>query len=513
MATRFYLRNTTTSNAPTTGKKSSANPKYTLGANNATTTEESYLMSTTIGASNATIAKNSDATTATRTQYMGRWTSEPLDAQSIASGTWTIALNLNEANTNADSFLTIAVYVADAGGSAISQTIYDSSTDLGAEWATTALGQVITFSGAAASSTFGQVLVVEVFRNTDATGQAMGTAYAQTITFNGTTAVTAGSANTASYLQTPTAVDLVFANWPAVTLNTADASAFVTSTPTLEMTGVDAQSNDIRYQVQIDTVNTFNSGSDIVIENYFPGSGLATSPHLDTVQIAQSFLGTGGALKSIEIGVTVVSGGGGSSPFWVEIYAHSGTYGGGAGVPTGSVLATSDSLSPGSSVGSLYDATFSGANQITLTSGTPYFFVIRSSGANLDYEYTYVTTNPSHPGNAATKTGAGAWTAQTYDLPFTLTVKGPTLHKISGTDAGFLNTINGGDTDPFTSGEKVSYTVQSALSDGTYYWRARGTDPSGTNNYGRFTAARTFTITTGGGGPPTVKNLGLLGVG
>lgn len=33
------------------------------------------------------------------------------------------------------------------------------------------------------------------------------------------------------------------------------------------------------------------------------------------------------------------------------------------------------------------------------------------------------------------------------------------LDKVSGTDAGFVNTVTGGDTDPFNSGEKVSFTV------------------------------------------------------
>jgi hypothetical protein len=70
------------------------------------------------------------------------------------------------------------------------------------------------------------------------------------------------------------------------------------------------------------------------------------------------------------------------------------------------------------------------------------------------------------------------------------------LDKISSTDVGFLNTINGSDTQPFNSGEKVSYTVQegSELTPGTYYWRARTIDPSGTNTYSSWTTVRSFTI-------------------
>jgi hypothetical protein len=73
----------------------------------------------------------------------------------------------------------------------------------------------------------------------------------------------------------------------------------------------------------------------------------------------------------------------------------------------------------------------------------------------------------------------------------------PILNKVSGTDAGFVNTISGGDTDPFNSGEKASYTVQAGdeLSTGTYYWRVRGIDPSGTNTYGSWSSIRSFSVT------------------
>jgi hypothetical protein len=47
---------------------------------------------------------------------------------------------------------------------------------------------------------------------------------------------------------------------PSTALNTpADASSTTDTTPTLDFTGTDAEANDIRYNVQIDTVNTFDS--------------------------------------------------------------------------------------------------------------------------------------------------------------------------------------------------------------------------------------------------------------
>ena len=46
---------------------------------------------------------------------------------------------------------------------------------------------------------------------------------------------------------------------PSVVLNTANNKTFSTKTPTLEFTGTDPDGNTIMYQVQIDTVNTFDS--------------------------------------------------------------------------------------------------------------------------------------------------------------------------------------------------------------------------------------------------------------
>ena len=54
-------------------------------------------------------------------------------------------------------------------------------------------------------------------------------------------------------------------------------------------------------------------------------------------------------------------------------------------------------------------------------------------------------------------------------------------------------------SDPFASGQAVTYTVQSALSLTTYYWRVKGIDPSGSNTWGSWATARSFTVTSEGG--------------
>ncbi len=67
----------------------------------------------------------------------------------------------------------------------------------------------------------------------------------------------------------------------------------------------------------------------------------------------------------------------------------------------------------------------------------------------------------------------------------------------SGADAGFSNTITGGDTTPFNSGETIRYTLQSALTNGnTYWWRVRARDPGGANNWSEYSDPYSFTVDT-----------------
>jgi hypothetical protein len=204
MTQKFYLRDLTAADPPSAGEKSTAHPKFTIGANNATGTQETRALDASIGASNFSHDKSSDATVSTRSNYMGRFTSAALAAQTFGSGTWTLAIELSEANVNADSFLACSVYVWRPSSSSVVGFIYDNTADLGTEWGSSRTGKVQTFTGADITCLENDVLVVEVWRQTDATGQAMATAYTQSIFFNGGTDVTVGStAAGGSYLQAP----------------------------------------------------------------------------------------------------------------------------------------------------------------------------------------------------------------------------------------------------------------------------------------------------------------------
>lgn len=91
--------------------------------------------------------------------------------------------------------------------------------------------------------------------------------------------------------------------------------------------------------------------------------------------------------------------------------------------------------------------------------------------------------------------GTNAWAATLLAIkPFAGTLL---LNKVSGTDSGFSGSPD--NSDPFTSGQQVTFTVQAgdALANGTYYWRVRGIDPTGSNIYGLYSSTRSFTVSSG----------------
>lgn len=73
-----------------------------------------------------------------------------------------------------------------------------------------------------------------------------------------------------------------------------------------------------------------------------------------------------------------------------------------------------------------------------------------------------------------------------------------TTTRNSNVNPGFANvTSGGGDTDPFNSGDTISYKIQSALTNGTtYWWRVRAKDPSGSNSYSFWSDPWSFTVDT-----------------
>jgi hypothetical protein len=283
--------------------------------------------------------------------------------------------------------------------------------------------------------------------------------------------------------------NFVYNSIPTIVPNTADAHDFgADDTPTLEFTGSDTEGDDLEYQFQIDTF-PFNH----VLELSYLASGPFISP-VASGKIGMSFRSDGTTINSVDFHLR--SDGSLTGDIVAEIFAHSGTFGV-DGVGTGSVLATSNAVD-GSTIATndTNPTTFTFGTPYTPTKGVEYVVVLyRASGAG-NYQMRY--NDRGYAGNNVTWNGTWNYNV-TNDIAFTLNTDTfvAVLDKLSVTpDLEFLNTVTGGDTHPFNEGEKISYTVQAgdALADGTYYWRARCTDPSGSNLWSSWTTARSFDI-------------------
>ena len=296
-------------------------------------------------------------------------------------------------------------------------------------------------------------------------------------------------------------------NVNTVVLNTADLIDFNgDTTPTLEFTGTSTLDRDLTYNLQIDTVNTFDS------------------------------IDLGFDLKQIDLSLELAN-----SPtdgVYIELYEDS---------ITGTLLGTSQTqpASGMSGSGNAWES-FTFTTPITLESSTKYYFqIIRTTGYDASNRYWVYTNDSDYASNgvytrvggtwgseAATEDvmfriyddnsvlqitnavddgtwidlyggsggdGSGGGDAQRVGQSFTTGIGSsiPLLDVVSDTDAGFANTVSGGDTDPFNSGEKADYDVQpgDALTEDTvYYWRVRATDSDDDDIYGAWATTRSFDV-------------------
>ena len=170
--------------------------------------------------------------------------------------------------------------------------------------------------------------------------------------------------------------------------------------------------------------------------------------------------------------------------------------------PTGSALATSDNfdVSTLTTTLQLITFTFSGDEQIELSSGTEYAVAVEYAGGDgTNYVNCGIdNSSPTHSGIHSTlEVSTGNYrNLASYDNIFYVYAKEKVsllIDAVSDADAGFSGDPD--NTDPFASAQAVTYTVQSALEPDTYYWRVRGKDPDGTNTFGDWSSpVRSFTI-------------------
>lgn len=142
---------------------------------------------------------------------------------------------------------------------------------------------------------------------------------------------------------------------------------------------------------------------------------------------------------------------------------------------------------------------FSFSPGVSVAEGIRYWVVWERTGSpdNLNYFSVLGTNNGNHLGESGRVWNGTSWAATSMLSTYLLvTSTAADLSALSALDAGFVNEDDGGDTDPFTSGEQIGYTLQAgdALDEGDYYWRVRGKDPAGTNDWGDWTESRQFSV-------------------
>ena len=263
----------------------------------------------------------------------------------------------------------------------------------------------------------------------------------------------------------------------------------VSTTPQLEFTGTDPEDDDITYEVELllenglfaavgfdgvahwsddgKTWTTGTAGSTTLL-------GVAWSPSLELF----AAVGTGGVAHWSDDGKTWTTGTAGTTGLrgvaWspeLELFAVVGSSG---------AVRWSDDGKTWTDTGTAGSTTLNG---IAWSPELELFAAVGDNGAVRwsDDGKTWTTTGTA----GSTALNGIAWSPYLLKLIQTA---------LSDTDVGFINTVTPADVDPFNSGERVRYTVQTALDDDTiYYWRVRGKDPTGSDTYGDWSATWSFT--------------------
>lgn len=269
------------------------------------------------------------------------------------------------------------------------------------------------------------------------------------------------------------------------------------TTPDLTFTGTDPQSDDIRYNVQVDTVNTFDSGSTIDkvsgTDSGFSGSPDNTDPFTSGQAVTYTVQEVPPTLKDSQTVTTVnnfniTGGSGASAEAAAQSFTASSSYSLGeidvniskSGSPTdnlyieitttinGTPIATSGDVNGVNISTSQGYVTFTFATPVSITSSTRYFIRLRRDGSTDTsnyYKWYHDNGANSLPSETSYKLEVGTWYeySSTRDFAF-----------------------------------KTYVSAYSPLTIGTYYWRVRGLDPSGSNTYGSWSSTRSFEITSAG---------------
>lgn len=320
-------------------------------------------------------------------------------------------------------------------------------------------------------------------------------------------------------------------NTPTLSTPT-DTSTGISLTPTLNFSTTDPNSDDVSYELQVATTNTFSSGGGTVVNhamNAHTSAMTLTSQTAGNANLVFNYNGTGSAgTMSDSAGNTyTLIGSETANSLTVYIWLCSSI-----------VTSSSNTITLN---GSTFDG---GVYEISGLSGTVDTFVGGNSSTSLNITTananemiisfvagagTGITAGSGYSNFQSATFGAfGEYmqtinesTAGTYSTNFTGAVTGGILIAIAlesaggsvidavsasgGHDSGqFTDVTNGADTDPFASGNSINFVVPSAeilTASTTYYWRVRAKDPVGTNTFSGWSSP--FSFVTGAGSVTT----------
>jgi hypothetical protein len=265
------------------------------------------------------------------------------------------------------------------------------------------------------------------------------------------------------------------------------------STPALISTGTDTEGNDVRYQVAVSdssAMDPYLDNANYIVTNVGGIVGDTNAPRR-----AQSFTTkSGNDLSSIMVRV----GRTGTPVDNVQLKIYSDL----SNNPN-TVLATSSNNYVGSTLsqndidtGNFTTLVFNFSG-LSLSNATRYWFSVERTGSTSATNYYNVegSSTISYGSESGRFYDGTSWvTTSVASVLFNdyLIVSQTANTYTSGTDSGFSGTPD--NTDPYASAQNVTHTIQTPLASGTYYWRARGIDPTGRNIYGAWSDSSSLTV-------------------